>query len=264
MTSFERQDHTWWRRGTVIAGFLIFWQVATLFDTTGMFPTPLQVFDGVITIVTADSFIPAITISTVRVLVAVGIVILVGGVLILIAAYNDYLDILLTDVIFVLIYGISGLLWVFLVLLWLGLSPFAPVLLLALVTSPHFFLNVREGLAAIDTDLVEVGEAFGTRDLAIMRHTVLPQVYPYLVAAIRSMLSVGWRSVIGVEFFAADSGIGYQVHQAFSLFDGVTVAAWAVITLAFLLVSDTLLRLIDTRILRQSGRGDEDRPATGL
>lgn len=249
-------DYSYWKRIAVIIGFLLFWQAAKLLDATQLFPAPIEVFQTVIIVVTSNSFLPAIAVSTARVLIAVSIVIVTGTVLLLASVYSDYIDIFTSDVLFVLTYGIPGILWVFLILIWFGINGISPILLIALLSSPHFFISVKEGMANLDQGIIEVGEMFGTDELKIMRHVILPQLYPSFIAGIRSTLSVGWRVVVVAEFFTATSGFGYQVKQAFTLYDSVTVAAWAVIILTFLLVIDNLLRHAYNRLHQRYAHED--------
>ncbi|MHA3916545.1 ABC transporter permease [Halovulum sp. GXIMD14793] len=61
-----------------------------------------------------------------------------------------------------------------------------------------------------------------------LRHVVLPQLAPHLASAARSDISLIWKIVLVVEFLGRSSGIGFQIHSYFQLFDVPHVLAYAI------------------------------------
>ncbi|MFB6207778.1 MAG: ABC transporter permease [Candidatus Nanohaloarchaea archaeon] len=221
--------------------------------------SPMQVSSRIVSIVSSKIFFSAITVTTIRVMTSIALVILVGGLLVALSSKSQIIEILASDIVFVLAYTMPSILWVFLALLLMGLSPLTPVIIVAIVASPHFFLNLREGLKELDRDLIEVGQVYGDDSISTARHIALPQLYPYIMAAFRSMMSTGWKAVIVAEVFTATSGIGYHIYESFNRYDGVGIAAWGLIILFIILSIDRILKFVDGRFMRryQNVEGNE-------
>ena len=85
----------------------------------------------------------------------------------------------------------------------------------------------------------------------VLRHIVLPQLAPFLVAATRSGLALIWKIVLVVELLGRSNGVGFQLHLFFQLFDIASILAY---TLAFVLVIQVLeyglLQPLERRINR--------------
>jgi len=60
-----------------------------------------------------------------------------------------------------------------------------------------------------------------------LRHVVLPQLVPYLAAAMRSGLSLVWKIVLIVELLGRSNGVGFEIGIAFQLFDVTRLLAYA-------------------------------------
>ncbi len=254
MRQIAARSHGYPRRLLVIAGFIAVWHLVSISPLGGgavIFPTPIGTVNALGEIIASDTFVPAILVSAARVAAGLAIVVVFSGTLVSLSIYSDYVDIFTRDVVFVLLYTVPGLLWVILILIMLGLSWVSPILIVALLAAPHFIINLKAGLTDLDTDLLEVGDAFGTQEQAIMRHTVIPQLYPNIIAGLRSGITSGGKAVVFAEFFTSLNGVGAEVKRAFTHYNGDMIAAWAIIVLVILLAFDRMLRHIDTTMLRQ-------------
>jgi NitT/TauT family transport system permease protein len=116
---------------------------------------------------------------------------------------------------------------------WFGMNEVAAVTAVALNKLPSTAVTVREGARALDRDLLEMAHSFGMRRWPIVRHVVLPQIYPYLFAAARSGLAIIWKIVLVVELLGRSNGVGFEIQVYFQLFDVTNILAD---TLAFILV----------------------------
>src|SRR3546814_5181040 len=80
-------------------------------------------------------------------------------------------------------------------------------------------LPICEGARALDADLMEMAQAFRFSRLKLLRHVVLPQLFPFIAAAGRSGLALIWKIVLVVELLGRSNGVGFQIHLYFQLFD---------------------------------------------
>ena len=57
-----------------------------------------------------------------------------------------------------------------------------------------------------------------------LRHVLVPQLEPYVVAAARSGLALVWKIVLVVELLGRPDGVGYAISYYFQLFDVAGIA----------------------------------------
>ncbi|WP_044564527.1 ABC transporter permease [Azospirillum sp. B4] len=132
-----------------------------------------------------------------------------------------------------LLLNLPALVLIVLLYVWFGLTEAAAITAVALNKLPTTAVTVREGVRALDGDLLEMGRAYRLGRAATLRHIVLPQLQPYLFAATRSGLSLIWKIVLVVELLGRSDGVGFQIQVYFQLFDVAHILAYA---LAFILI----------------------------
>ncbi|TWB37249.1 ABC transporter permease [Nitrospirillum pindoramense] len=132
-----------------------------------------------------------------------------------------------------LLLNLPALVLIVLLYVWFGLTEAAAIAAVALNKLPTTAVTVREGVRALDRDLLEMGRAFRFGRAATLRHVVLPQLQPYLFAATRSGLALIWKIVLVVELLGRSDGVGFQIQVYFQLFDVAHILAYS---LAFILI----------------------------
>jgi len=75
-------------------------------------------------------------------------------------------------------------------------------------------LNAIDGVAGIDTTLVETARSYRVRRLDRVRWVVLPAALPQIFAGMRTSLSVGILVMVVSEMVASTNGIGFFVLQS--------------------------------------------------
>lgn len=111
--------------------------------------------------------------------------------------------------------------------LWIGLTEAAAIIAVTLNKIPNVSTILREGGRALDPDLDAMAMIYRMPWHARIRHIVLPQLAPFIAAAARSGLSLIWKIVLVVEFLGRSSGVGFQIHLYFQLFDVAMVLVYA-------------------------------------
>jgi NitT/TauT family transport system permease protein len=125
--------------------------------------------------------------------------------------------------------------------LWIGLNETAAVAAVAISKSALVLVTMREGARALRPDLADMAQVFAMSPVDRLRHVVLPQLAPFLAAAARTGLSIVWKIVLVVEFLGRSTGIGFQIHMKFQLFDIAGVLAYALSFVAVMLAVELLL-----------------------
>ena len=139
--------------------------------------------------------------------------------------------------------NLPALVTIILAYIWIGLVESAAIFAVALNKIPNVVVTVREGARALDRGLLEMAQVFAVPRGRVLRHVVLPQLYPYLAAAARSGLALIWKIVLVVELLGRSNGVGFQLGVYFQLFDVAGILAYA---LAFIIV----VQLIEWGILQ--------------
>ncbi|MCJ7993685.1 ABC transporter permease [Rhizobium cremeum] len=137
--------------------------------------------------------------------------------------------------------NLPALVLIVLCYLWIGLNETAAILAVVLNKIPNVATLVREGARALDPDLDAMAKVYRMSGFSRLRHVVLPQLAPFLAGAARSGIAVIWKIVLVVEFLGRSSGIGFQIHFYFQLFDVAMVLVYALTFIAVMLVVEALL-----------------------
>ncbi|MBI3079060.1 MAG: ABC transporter permease [Deltaproteobacteria bacterium] len=146
---------------------------------------------------------------------------------------------------------IPGLMWAVISVLWFGLTDFAAIFAIVIITSPMITLNIWEGTKALDTKLVQMARTLRASRGTIVREIVVPQLIPYLLSGTRLGLSLAWKVVVISEMVGLDTGIGHQISHWFGLFSMTKVMAWTFsFTLIMLLLEFGVIYPIERRITR--------------
>ncbi len=131
------------------------------------------------------------------------------------------------------------------VLLVVGFTEAAGILAIVVVITPPMTENVWEGTKNLDPDLIKMGQVFRADRRMMLTDVVFPQLSPYLLAATRFGLGIGWKIAVIVEWIGLGSGIGQKLRDSFDLFSLTGVMAW---TLSFVVVMAALEFLVLKRV----------------
>jgi ABC-type nitrate/sulfonate/bicarbonate transport system permease component len=145
-----------------------------------------------------------------------------------------------------------------LVLLWLGLGLWSKVVIVFIGALFPILINTYEGVRNADKILINVVRSFGAKEWDVARLVVLPNSLPYVVAGLR--LGIG-RAVLGVvvaEFFGSEEGLGVLMVQASGRYQVDIVFAGLIVFAAMSLLMTGLLKLIEDRLTRWRPRHTAD------
>lgn len=151
----------------------------------------------------------------------------------------------------VLFLNIPALVIIILAYVWFGLTEAAAVSAVAINKIPTVVVTMREGARALNRDLLEMADVFRMNRWRRLRHVVIPQLSPYLMASTRSGLSLIWKIVLVVELLGRGNGVGFQLQMFFSLFDIAGILAYTAAFVAVVLVIElAVLQPLETRVNR--------------
>ncbi|MDO6462433.1 ABC transporter permease [Granulosicoccaceae sp. 1_MG-2023] len=240
-----------WLRVASIAAFFALWQIAaTLSADADLLPGPLRVLNSLRDHALHGQLFFHLGMTLQRVAIAFVLAMLAGSAIGILMGRLRWTNSAL-DGLLVIALNVPALVTIILCYIWLGLNEFAAVAAVAINKIPTVAVTVREGARALDTRLLEVGHVYQISRSRRLRNIILPQLYPYLLAAARSGLALIWKIVLVVELLGRSNGVGFQLGTFFNFFDITSILAY---TLAFVLVIFLLEAVLFRPLDRHIGR----------
>ena len=223
-----------------LAALVALWQVAAMLADSRVLPAPLAVLEVMIAGF-EDGEVPyhiAITLARVAAsfVLAMGIGIAFGILMGRSQGFDRFFDGWL-----VLFLNIPALVTIILCYVWFGLVEAAAIAAVAVNKIPNVIVTVREGARSLDPDYQEMAQSFQLSRAKTLRHVVLPQLFPFVVAAARSGLALIWKIVLVVELLGRSNGVGFQLYTFFQLFDVTSIFAYTLAFVAVVLIIELAL-----------------------
>ncbi|CAL9563529.1 ABC transporter permease [Streptomyces sp. enrichment culture] len=134
-------------------------------------------------------------------------------------------------------------------ILWLGIGETFKIAIIAIVVYIPIYLNTHAALSGIDHRFVELAEVQGLSRSAFIRQVVVPGALPGFFVGLRLGVTGSWLGLVVLEQINATSGLGYMMFQAQNYGQTDVILVGLVVYGVFGLTSDTLVRLIERRVL---------------
>ncbi len=228
--------------------FVLLWQVAAIVLDSATLPAPLAVFGRVVDETVSLALPTHLAITLSRVVISFAAAMVIGTAIGIAMGRWRRLDVFL-DGWLVLGLNIPALVTIILCYVWFGLNDWAAILAVAINKIPTVVVTVREGARAIDSRLMQVAHAYRLSRWTTFSRVYLPQLYPYLMAAARTGLSLIWKIVLVVELLGRSNGIGFQLNVFFQFFDIAGILAYTLVFATIvLLVEALLMRPLERRL----------------
>ena len=227
---------------------LALWQIASRLDHPDFVLSPVEIASHFTQALRSGELLPHVGASLVRSLPGFVIGSLIGVALGLMAGIARSLDQLLSPVVF-LTYPVPKIVFLPIVMLWVGIGDVSKILIIALACFYPCFINAYYGARGTPTLMVWTGLNMGARRSQIFRKVVVPSALPLVFAGLRVSLALSFILLFSTEMINARSGLGFLIRQSESSlrFDLMYVAIVAVAMLGY--ASDQLLLLVRRHVL---------------
>jgi ABC-type nitrate/sulfonate/bicarbonate transport system permease component len=237
-----------WMAPAFLIAMLTFWQIATRFDHPDFVLSPLEIARHFAEALWSGELLPHVGASLARSLPGFVLGSLVGVVLGLLAGVARGLDQLLSPAVF-LTYPVPKIVFLPIVMLWLGIGDVSKIAVIALACFYPCFINAYYGARGTSTIMVWSGLNMGARRWQIFRKVVVPSALPLVFAGLRVSLALSFILLFSTEMINARSGLGFLIRQSDSSlrFDLMYVAIVAVAALGY--AGDQVLIVIRRRVL---------------
>lgn len=210
--------------GLVVLALVGWWLLARTMPEFIM-PGPGAVALKIWTLFTDPIYIDHVVVSTLRVVAAVFLSVLLGSVLAFLPRWLPVMEVIVHERIRPLLNSFPSVGWAILAVIWFGPSDGTIVFVMVMILTPFCLINVSEGIRELDAELLEMARSFTRRRIAVLFKVTLPLLVPYFVSALRIAYGVGWKIALVAELFGASSGLGFLLQQAQQVADATTVFA---------------------------------------
>jgi len=122
--------------------------------------------------------------------------------------------------------------WTMIAIMWLGIGPQTVIFSVTIILLPFMIINLREGIAALDHELIEMAHGFTHRKGLVLRRILIPQLMPFAFAAIRVGFGVAWKVTLTAELLGGGDGLGYLINVARQELNTAEVIAIIIIIVA--------------------------------
>lgn len=243
-----------WRRisGVILGwvGFLGIWAfLSNVVFGEFTLPGPLKVWDEMWQIVSSGEFIDDFWASISKTFIGFAVAVVFGVPIGYLMGRSRYWKAFFHDGV-VATGSIPGLTYAVMALVIFGTGFIGPIVAVGLVAMPFIALSVAEGMEGVDQGLVRMSDAFGRTDTQVLRNVTIPSIMPFVFAGVRLAFAIAWKVEALTEVFGSSDGVGFQIRFAFQSFSITRVMAWTLLFIAFMLLIERILAVIERRAFR--------------
>ena len=189
------------------------WDLAVVLTATKIFPSPMDVVRGIVTLAEkkllwgyiGDSLMRVGGAYLAAVIIGVPFGLLMGWFPSLGRAFNPIIQMLRP---------ISPLAWMPLAVIWFGVSNIAPMFLIFIASLFPILVAAMHAVRNIPPMYLQAGRNFGLTTSQLLRRVVFPAALPRILVSLRIAFGIAWIVLVASEMIAVDSGLGYLIIDA--------------------------------------------------
>src|SRR4249920_3275018 len=133
--------------------------------------------------------------------------------------------------------------------LWLGLGIWSKVALGVTLVFFIVFFNVYQGVKEVSQTVLDNGRMLGMSERQLMRHVYWPSALSWMFSSLHTAVGFAVVGAVVGEYLGSAAGLGYLIQQAEGVFDVAGVFAGMFVLATFVIVIDTIVSLIEKRLL---------------
>lgn len=230
----------------------LWWLASRWYGNGALFPGPLPTLRAALDVLRDGSLVRDVLASSLRILAgfvlgsAIGF--LLGVTMGSVRAIRQALDPYLNFFRFV-----SGIAWVGVATLWLGLGEASKIALIAYVTVFAVALNTLAGYERIPRNRIRAAQSLGAGRAAIFLHVAVPSSLHFALQGARLAMTASFLTVVAAEMVAARSGVGFMIYSARAFFTTDVMFVGIFVLGLMGVVADRLFWLLRSTVFRRYG-----------
>ncbi len=178
-----------------------------------IFPGPRETFRSLWFCLGSLEFYRALTVSFIRLFVALVLSALIGFLYGILMGVNKTLENLLNPILY-LIQSVPPILYMTFAMIWFGLNGRAAIFIVTIVSFPVLAVSLFEGFSRIDPGLVEVGHVFRFSRRKILSCIIIPSLVSSIKSGLMIMIGLSWKILIMSEILSSGTGLGAMLTEA--------------------------------------------------
>ena len=193
-----------------VLALLLLWQVASWIVRRPILPPPLAVAASFISGLRGDlldHFLASLWRVIANTLLAVALAAPAG----LVLGQSRKLDSLFSPLIY-LVYPVPKVVFVPIVLLFLGLGDAPKIVIIFLILFFQVLVLVRDQAATLRPELIQSVRSLGAGRRALFRFVYLPASLPAILTALRQSVGTAVAVLYVAELYATQKGLGYYIY----------------------------------------------------
>lgn len=217
--------------------FLALWGVLSLLIGNDLYlPGPITTLAALLRILSQKESYVFLAMSTLRVLLGLGIALVTGILLGFITGLSERLRVLLMPF-SSLLKSVPIVSFIMLALLWLG-SGIVPVFISFLMSMPLFWTATQESVLRADAKLLEMMQVFQLSFMKKLKVFYFPWSKGYISMALQQAIGLAWKAGVAAEVLSfSPLSIGRKIYESKSFLDTSDLFAWTflLLVLSFLM-----------------------------
>lgn len=141
--------------------------------------------------------------------------------------------------------------------MWFGLGIWSKVALSVTLVFFIVFFNVYQGVKEVSPVVLANVRMLGASRRQLLRAVYLPSATSWVFSSLHTSVGLAFVGAIVGEYLGSARGVGYLILQAEGTFDINTVFAGILVLTAFALVLDTLVGMIEKRLMKWQPKSGE-------
>jgi NitT/TauT family transport system permease protein len=200
------------RRDALLAtlALLLVWQTSAMIVNLPILPAPLKVF-SVFVQELQNNLLSHFAFSLWRVFAGMALSVLVAAPVGLAIGGSERLNRLLSPLIY-LLYPIPKVVFVPVVILFLGIGDLAKIAIMFLILFFQIIVLVRDQAAGLPPQLIQSLRSLGAGRRALFRFVYLPASLPAILTALRQSIGTAVAVLYITELSATKYGLGYYIY----------------------------------------------------
>ncbi len=231
-----------------LVGFLLAWQVGSLFNPDYILPGPVAVVDVFLAEARSGALVTALIQSVTHWLPGTIVGTTLGIALGVATAYSGVVDDLAAPLVRIL-RPVPPLALIGFAIAWFGITPAGAAFIVA---AGAFWINYYAAYGGVDSvpdEFLDVGRSLGvTSHLTLVRKVVLPAAAPQILTGIRTGIGRCWMLIIAAETIGVP-GIGQRIWTASNNIAVDVVIAYILLMSLVYIVLDTGVEAVQQRVV---------------
>jgi ABC-type nitrate/sulfonate/bicarbonate transport system permease component len=215
MKRFSQGDYSWIQGGFTIALVLVLWEIISQIGIVPkpLFPPPTEIVEAWIEMARSGELLRDIQASLWRALIgfALGslVAIFIGLLTGRIKLINSYLSPLIQ-----VLRPLPPVAIIPLVIIWFGIGEVSKLFSISFAVFFPVWINTHVGVRDIPKTFLWSAYTLKVRGLTVLWKVIFPAALPFIVAGLRTGISIAFIMVFVSELAGASSGIGYQIYSS--------------------------------------------------